>query len=71
MVQINQISLFQESRGVVEIKKHSALVAMNNVTTLQQRKAMNSLLIIAKDQLKREPNKRLFTADIGFIKKMA
>ena len=66
-----QISLFQEHNGVVEIKKHSALVAMNNIMSLQQRKATNALLKIAKDQLKREPNRRLFCTDTSILKRLA
>lgn len=55
----------------MEIKKHSSLVQMNNVTTLQQRKAMNSLIWIAKDQLKRNPEARSFSIDLGIIKKLS
>jgi hypothetical protein len=66
-----QISLFEESDAVMEIKKHSSLVQMNNVTTLQQRKAMNSLIWIAKDQLKRNPEARNFSIDLGIIKKLS
>lgn len=66
-----QISLFEESDTVMEIKKHSSLVQMNNVTTLQQRKAMNSLIWIAKDQLKRNPEERSFSIDLGIIKKLS
>lgn len=66
-----QLQLFQEQIGTLEIKKHSSLVQMNNVTTLQQRKAMNSLIWIAKDQLKREPNRKLFTVELGLLKRLA
>jgi hypothetical protein len=55
----------------MEIKKHSSLVQMNNVTTLQQRKAMNSLIWIAKDQMKRNPEARSFSIDLGIIKKLS
>lgn len=55
----------------MEIKKHSSLVQMNNVTTLQQRKAINSLIRIAKDQLKRNPEARGFSVDLGIIKKLS
>ena len=66
-----QISLFEERDGVLEIKKHSSLVQMNNVTTLQQRKAINSLIRIAKDQLKRNPEARNFSVDLGVLKKLS
>jgi hypothetical protein len=59
-----QISLFEENDGVLEIKKSSSLVQMNNVTTLQQRKAINSLIWIAKDQLKRSPETNTFSVDL-------
>ncbi|MEM8528364.1 MAG: RepB family plasmid replication initiator protein [Bacteroidota bacterium] len=67
----NQISLFQEHNGIVEIKKHSALVAMNNIMSLQQRKATNALLKITKDQLKRKPDRRLFSVDTSVLKRLA
>ena len=70
MAGTKQLKLFQNHVGIIEIKKHSALVAMNNIMTLQQRKATNVLLKIAKDQLKRDPNKRLFSVDIGIVKRM-
>ena len=65
-----QLKLFENHNGIIEIKKHSALVAMNNIMTLQQRKSTNVLLKIAKDQLKRDPNRRLFSTDIGIVKRM-
>ena len=55
----------------MEIKKHSSLVQMNNVTTLQQRKAINALIRIAKDQLKRNSEARNFSIDLGIIKKLS
>jgi len=70
MAETKQLKLFQNHDGQIEIKKHSALVAMNNIMTLQQRKSTNVLLKIAKDQLKRDPNKRLFSTDIGIVKRM-
>lgn len=59
-----QVSLFQEQIGVLEIKKHSSLIQMNNITSLQQRKAINSLIWIAKDQLKRDPERKLFSVEL-------
>lgn len=44
---------------------------MSNVTTLQERKAMNSLIWIAKDQLKRSPEQRSFVCDIGIVKRLS
>ena len=65
------MSLFEGSGAIWEIKKHSSIIQMSNVTTLQERKAMNSLIRIAKDALKRNPNEREFVCDIGIIKRLA
>ena len=54
-----------------EIKKHSSIVQMSNITTLQERKAMNSLIRIAKDQLKRSPEQRSFVCDISILKRLS
>lgn len=66
-----QISLFEEHKGVIEIKKHSALVAMSNVTSTQQRRLINPLLRIAKDQLKRNPDSRVFSVEVGLLKRLS
>ena len=53
-----QLSLFKKDENDIrflELKKHSALTQMNNNMSLQQRKAMNAFLLIAKDVLKRVP----------------
>ena len=55
----------------LEIKKHSSIVQMGNVTTLQERKAMNSLIWIARDILKRNPEERSFHCDIWIVKRLA
>lgn len=66
-----QIALFEGDNSVWEIKKHSSIVQMSNITTLQERKAMNSLIWIAKDHLKRNPEQRSFVSDIGRIKRLS
>ena len=71
MTKKSQISLFNDSQTKREIKKHSSIVQMSNITTLQERKAMNSLIRIAKDFLKRNPEQRSFTCEIGIIKRLA
>jgi len=71
MDQSKQISLLQEQEGLLEIKKHSSLVQINNVTTMQQRKAMNSLIWVVKDQLKRDPDKKSFSIELGLLKRLA
>ncbi len=62
--------LFLALQPKFEIKKHSSIVQMGNVTTMQERKAMNALIWIAKDQLKREPDTRIFTCTIGILKRL-
>lgn len=66
-----QITLFNEDKTYREIKKHSSMVQMNNITTLQERKSLNSLIRVAKDILKREPDKRVFSCDIGIVKRLS
>lgn len=63
-----QISLFPDGQNSYEIKKHSAIVQMGNVSTMQERKTMNALLWIAKDNLKRNPDERVFKCDLGILK---
>jgi hypothetical protein len=55
---------------IYEIKKHSSIVQMGNVRSLLERKTMNALIWIAKDQLKRSPEQRLFTCDVGLLKRL-
>ena len=71
MAKNTQPDLFDKEHSIWEIKKHSSIVQMSNVTTLQERKAMNSLIWIAKDQLKRKPEQRSFVCDIGMIKRLS
>lgn len=66
-----QIALFESPQTKLEIKKHSSIVQMWNITTLQERKTMNALLWIAKDMLKRSPEERMFSCDIGLLKRLA
>jgi len=68
---LRQAGLFDEKQGSIFLKKHSALAQINNVTSLVQRKAINAILRIAKDQLKRNPKQAYFQADIGVLKKLA
>jgi len=53
-----------------QIKKHSSIVQISNITTLQERKTMNALIRIAKDVLKREPDQNSFKVDIGIIRRL-
>lgn len=54
MTKNGQVSLFEDKNTSWEIKKHSSIVQMSNVTTLVERKSMNALIRIAKDCLKRD-----------------
>lgn len=60
-----------DNNVVIEIKKHSSLVQMWNIASLQERKTMNALIRIAKDMLKRYENARVFQCDIGLIRRLA
>ena len=53
-----------------EIKKHSSLVQIGNITTMWQRKVLNALIYIAKDQIKRAPDRKFFQCDLGVIKRL-
>lgn len=66
-----QQSLFEANNTHFEIKKHSSLAQINNITTLQQRKVINAIHRIVKDQLKRDPERRSFSVDIGILKRLA
>lgn len=66
-----QISLFDGNDSYREIKKHSSMVQMTNVTTLQERKVMNSLIWIAKDMLKRQPDSGSFNCDLWILKRLS
>ena len=61
----------QEDKAIFEIFKHSALIQISNRITLQQRKIINALHLVIKDQLKRDPDRRLFTFEIGLLKRLA
>ncbi len=64
MLKTTSKSLFDLNPTIFELKKHSALAQMNNVTTLMQRKAINAFLSIAKDQRKRNPEATMFEVDL-------
>lgn len=66
-----QSSLFEEHLTHYEIRKHSGLAQINNITSLQQRKAINAIHWIVKDQLKRDPERRSFSIDLGILKRLA
>jgi hypothetical protein len=66
-----QVSLFEDGTTKLEIRKHSSIVQLSNITTLQERKTMNALLRMAKDMLKRNPESKIFTCDIGLVKRLA
>lgn len=53
------------------VKKHSSLIQSNNITTLQQRKAFNVMIFTARQELKVNPETRIFTIDLHFLRKLA
>ena len=55
----------------LEIKKHSAIIQMSNRVTLQQRKAFNALLYVARTVLKEKPADHIFTINIETVKKLS
>ena len=55
----------------VIIKKHSSLIQTNNITTLQQRKAFNVMIYTARQELKENPDLRLFTIDLHQLRQLA
>ena len=70
MSKTKQYSLFREDASLWEIKKHSSLVQISNIATLVQRKAMNALVCVAKDMLKRNPEQRIFSCDLSVVKRL-
>lgn len=70
MVKTTQYTLFKDDESLWEIKKASSLVQISNIATLVQRKAMNAMVCVAKDILKRNPEQRVFKCDLGLIKRL-
>lgn len=67
-----QLTLFGESKWTIEIKKHSALVSMDNTyISFQQRKAIDALICITKDHLKRNSNLRRFIVPLWIIRRLS
>lgn len=70
MGNLREMSLF-EGTSVVEIRKHSGMVQMSNITTLQQRKAVNAMMRVVKNILDKNPNAYSFRIEIGTLKRLA
>ena len=64
------ISLFEDGNNVY-LKKHSSIIQINNITTLQQRKSINVLMRITKQVLRLNPSETLFRIDMGTLKRVA
>ena len=62
------ITFIDKERQERKFKKHSSLVAMSNLDTLMERKVMDVLICIALDQLKHNPDRRMFVTDVGQIR---
>ena len=69
MVELAITPYDQEKQYIV--KKHSSLIQSNNITTLQQRKAFNVMIFFARQELKQDPNLRIFTLDLNILRKLA
>ena len=66
---MKQVSLF--NGNVTQIKKHSSIIQISNIVKLQQRKAFNMFLYIAKETLKKNPQASMFNIDLATLKKTA
>ena len=71
MQQNNSTHLQNYQSNNFEIKKHSSLTQMKSDFSLQQRKSINALIRIAKDQLKRNKDETVFQIDLMVVKKLA
>jgi len=60
-----------ENNKQLIVKKHSSLIQSNNITTLQQRKAFNVMIYKARQDLKANPETRIFSIDLALLKKLA
>jgi len=66
-----QQSIFDWLQGDFEIKKHSSFIQMHSEASLMQRKLINGIIYIVKDQLLRNPDERIFIMDLGVLKKLS
>ena len=71
MEQQQAINLHDYQKNSFEIKKHSSLTQIKSNLSLQQRKSINALIRVAKDQLKRNDNQTTFKMDLSVIKNLA
>lgn len=60
---VTAIKLIEEEK-TIEIKKHSSLIQINNVTSLLQRKIMNAMVWLVKTSLKQAGDQTLFRIDL-------
>lgn len=70
MSKSKQITLFDENDSYWEIQKHSSFVQMGNLQTMLQRKLMNVSIRVTRDQLKRSPNQKRFSIDVGILRRL-
>ena len=69
--QLPQPTLFTDLSGDFQIKKHSSFIQMQGDASLNQRKAMNGIIYMVKDQLNRNPEQRIFAIDLWVLKKLS
>lgn len=65
-----QLSLFTAPHDAFNIRKPSSLVQMSGLSCLD-RKTINALILITKDQFKRDKEAKIFTADLAVVKKLS
>lgn len=64
-----QQTLFQDDT-ILELKKHSSIIQMSNITSLQQRKTMNVMLWIARKVREKDESSTTFRLDFNVLRKM-
>lgn len=69
--QLSQQSLFSDIEGDFEIKKHSSFIQTSSSLSLSQNKLINAIIYIVKDQLKRNPEQKIFVCNLGILKRLA
>jgi hypothetical protein len=65
------ITPYNEQDNKLVVKKHSSLIQTNNITTLQQRKAFNVMIYVAKQCLFLNPEQREFEIDLKLLRELA
>ena len=70
MWKTTQYSMLNPTNNRLEVKKHSSLTQISSNASAVGRKLMNALILIAQDCLFRNPEQRIFSADIWVVKRL-